>query len=57
VTCGARALTPDALHAILWAVLLLSPAWILYVRVYEERELELRFGEPYMRYKEQTAFF
>jgi len=46
-----------SLHAILWAVLWLSPAWILYVRVYEEGELEARFGEPYRRYKAQTPFF
>ncbi len=47
----------QSLHAILWAILWLSPAWVLYVRLYEERELELRFGESYLRYKAQTPFF
>ena len=47
----------QSLHAVLWTVLWLSPAWILYVRLYEERELELRFGEPYLRYRAQTPFF
>ena len=47
----------QSLHAILWAVLWLSPAWILYVKLYEERELEVRFGEPYLRYKARTPFF
>jgi len=47
----------QSLHAVLWAIPWLSPAWILYVRLYEERELELRFGESYLRYKAQTSFF
>jgi len=47
----------QSLHAILWAVLWLSPAWMLYVRLYEERELEVRFGDAYLRYKARTPFF
>jgi protein-S-isoprenylcysteine O-methyltransferase Ste14 len=47
----------QSLHAVLWTILWLTPAWILYVRLYEERELELRFGESYLRYKAQTPFF
>lgn len=47
----------QSLHALLWTTLWLSPAWILLVRLYEERELELRFGESYLRYKAQTPFF
>ena len=45
------------LHAILWTTLWLTPAWILYVRLYEERELEIRFGESYLHYKARTPFF
>lgn len=37
-----------------WALLLVSPALLYYVRVYEERELELRFGQPYLEYKART---
>lgn len=47
----------QSVHAIVWAILWLSPAWILYVLLYEERELEIRFGEAYLLYKERTPFF
>jgi len=39
---------------VLWAVLLVTPALLLFVKVYEERELEIRFGEPYLEYKSRT---
>jgi len=55
--CIAAALWMQSLHAILWTVLWLAPAWILYVRIYEERELEVRFGESYLQYKSRTPFF
>jgi protein-S-isoprenylcysteine O-methyltransferase Ste14 len=51
------ALWLQSLHAALWTTLWLTPAWILFVRLYEERELEIRFGESYLRYKAQTPFF
>jgi protein-S-isoprenylcysteine O-methyltransferase Ste14 len=47
----------QSLHALLWTILWLAPAWILFVRFYEERELEIRFGEPYLQYKARTPFF
>ena len=53
----AGALWLQSLHAVLWTALWLSPAWILFVRIYEERELEIRFGESYLRYKAKTPFF
>jgi protein-S-isoprenylcysteine O-methyltransferase Ste14 len=46
----------QSLHVVLWAAAWLSPAWLIFVRVYEERELELRFGAPYLDYKRQTPF-
>ena len=46
----------QSLHVVLWAVVWLSPAWLIIVRVYEERELELRFGAPYLAYKRRTPF-
>ncbi|HUM05723.1 MAG TPA: methyltransferase [Terriglobales bacterium] len=55
--CIVAAVWLQSLHAILWTVLWLSPAWILYVRIYEERELEVRFGESYLLYKAKTPFF
>ena len=51
------ALWLQSLHALLWTTLWFTPAWILFVRLYEERELEIRFGESYLRYKAQTRFF
>lgn len=39
---------------LLWAVLLVTPALLIFVKVYEERELEIRFGAPYLEYKART---
>jgi protein-S-isoprenylcysteine O-methyltransferase Ste14 len=55
--CIVGALWLQSWHALLWTTLWLTPAWILFVRFYEERELEIRFGESYLRYKSQTPFF
>lgn len=39
---------------VLWVVVLVTPAWLLFVKVYEERELEIRFGAPYLEYRAKT---
>ncbi len=39
---------------ILWAGLLFAPALLFFVKVYEERELEIRFGASYLEYKSRT---
>ncbi len=39
---------------VLWVVVLFTPALLFYVKVYEERELELRFGPSYLEYKSKT---
>ena len=39
---------------LLWVLMLVAPALVFIVRVYEERELELRFGAPYLEYKSRT---
>ena len=39
---------------VLWAVILFTPALLFFVKVYEERELELRFGASYLEYKSRT---
>jgi hypothetical protein len=31
---------------VLWVILIVSPGWIFFVRIYEERELQIRFGPP-----------
>lgn len=55
--CLAGAAWLQSLHALVWVVCWLSPAWILYVKLYEERELEVRFGTPYLDYRAKTPFF
>jgi len=39
---------------VLWVLSLVSPALLFFVKVYEERELEIRFGAPYLEYKSKT---
>lgn len=39
---------------LLWVLLLVAPAWLYFVKVYEERELEIRFGAPYLEYRART---
>ena len=39
---------------ILWLLIILSPAIFIFLRVYEERELEIRFGDRYLAYKAET---
>ncbi len=45
-----------SLWFVLWLVLILNPVWMCFVRIYEERELEIRFGESYRRYRARTPF-
>lgn len=39
---------------VLWVLLLFAPALLFFVKVYEERELEIRFGASYLKYKSRT---
>jgi len=39
-----------------WVLILTAPAWIVFLRVYEERELEIRFGQAYRAYRASTPF-
>jgi protein-S-isoprenylcysteine O-methyltransferase Ste14 len=41
---------------VLWVLLLLTPAMLFFLKYYEERELEIRFGAPYLVYKARTPF-
>lgn len=43
-----------SLWFVLWVILIVSPGWIFFVRIYEERELEIRFGTSYRKYKART---
>jgi protein-S-isoprenylcysteine O-methyltransferase Ste14 len=39
---------------VLWVLILFAPALLFFVKVYEERELEIRFGASYLEYKTRT---
>jgi protein-S-isoprenylcysteine O-methyltransferase Ste14 len=39
---------------VLWVLILFAPALLYFVKVYEERELEIRFGASYLEYKSRT---
>lgn len=39
---------------LLWVVLLFTPALLFFIKVFEERELEIRFGSSYLDYKSRT---
>jgi len=41
---------------VVWVLFLVTPSWIVYLKVYEERELEIRFGQSYREYKARTSF-
>ena len=39
---------------VLWVLIVFAPALLFFVKVYEERELEFRFGASYLEYKSRT---
>ncbi len=39
---------------VLWAMFVFAPALLFFVKVYEERELEIRFGDSYREYRART---
>jgi len=39
---------------VLWVLILFAPALLFFLKVYEERELEFRFGASYLEYKART---
>jgi protein-S-isoprenylcysteine O-methyltransferase Ste14 len=44
----------QSLLFVLWVLVLFTPALLFFVKVYEERELEIRFGASYLEYKSRT---
>jgi protein-S-isoprenylcysteine O-methyltransferase Ste14 len=42
---------------LVWLLVVVSPAFFIYLKVFEERELEIRFGESYLEYKTKTPMF
>ncbi len=45
-----------SLLVVVWALVPVTPAWLFFVKYYEERELEVRFGKPYLAYKARVSF-
>ena len=41
---------------VIWVIIIFAPALLFFVKVYEERELEFRFGPTYLEYKSKTPF-
>jgi protein-S-isoprenylcysteine O-methyltransferase Ste14 len=39
---------------VVWVLILFTPALLFFVKIYEERELEIRFGASYLEYKSRT---
>jgi protein-S-isoprenylcysteine O-methyltransferase Ste14 len=44
----------QSLLFVLWVIILFAPALLFFVKAYEERELEIRFGASYREYKSRT---
>jgi len=44
----------QSLLFVLWILIVFTPALLTFVKVYEERELEIRFGASYLEYKSRT---
>ena len=41
---------------LLRAAVSVSPGWVFFVRMYEQRELDIRFGSAYREYRGRTPF-
>ncbi|VTR71263.1 conserved membrane hypothetical protein [Desulfosarcina cetonica] len=54
--CLALGLLAGSTFFTLWLALEVIPAHIFYLKFFEERELELRFGRPYLEYKKAVPF-
>ena len=42
---------------LIWLLIVLGPVIFVFLKVYEERELEIRFGVKYMDYRQRTPMF
>jgi protein-S-isoprenylcysteine O-methyltransferase Ste14 len=45
-----------SLWIVVWLAVSVTPGWIFFVRRYEERELQIRFGDSYEEYRARTPF-
>ena len=44
----------QSLWFLVWLAVSVAPGWIFFIKAYEERELEMRFGPGYVEYKART---
>ena len=44
----------QSLFFVLWVLIMFTPALLFFVKMFEERELEIRFGASYREYKSRT---
>jgi protein-S-isoprenylcysteine O-methyltransferase Ste14 len=54
--CLGLGLLAGSTYFTLWLLIEVIPAHIFYLKFFEERELELRFGHPYLEYKKRVPF-
>ena len=54
--CLALGLLAGSTYFTLWLLIEVIPSHIFYLKFFEERELELRFGHPYLEYKKRVPF-
>ena len=54
--CLALGFLSGSTYFALWLLIEIIPAHIFYIKFFEERELELRFGNPYLEYRKKVPF-
>ena len=54
--CIALGLLAGSSFFTLWSLFVVIPAHITFLKYFEERELEVRFGQPYKEYKQRVPF-
>ena len=54
--CLALGLLSGSTYFTLWLLIEVIPAHVFYLKFFEERELGLRFGNPYLEYRREVPF-
>lgn len=54
--CIGLSLLGGSTFFILWSLIVLIPVHVFFLKCFEERELEIRFGEPYREYRRKVPF-
>ncbi|MFW9996788.1 MAG: methyltransferase family protein [Candidatus Odinarchaeota archaeon] len=56
LACAGFSLVANSTYLTLYTFLLAFPAHVFYLKYYEEKELETRFGNAYLQYKQTVPF-